>query len=260
MTPNPKDRNVPMSLRGLDQVTHLDSVVLKQQYVTTMFEIIAPRYNRFTRAFSFGLDAVWKNQLVELAEPYVTEKSRVLDLACGTGDLAFAFARLVPRGHVLGVDAAPTMIDVAKSTATTNAVQHVDFSVGDLTLLELPDATQDLVSMGYGLRNVPVVRTALREVHRVLRPGGIFVNLDFTRPNEFWWRVLYLRYLLIMGNIYGTLWHGDPAVYGYIARSIERFLSWQQLTAELQSSGFEVLETRTKLRGGVCLHLARKPL
>ena len=260
MIQNQNISTVPASLRGLDQATHLDSLVLKQHYVTTMFEIIAPRYNRFTQAFSFGMDAVWKKQLVELAEPYVTEKSRVLDLACGTGDLAFAFARLVPRGHVLGIDAAPTMIDLAKSTATTNAVQHVDFAVGDLTLLELPDDSQDLVSMGYGLRNVPVLRTALREVHRVLRPGGIFVNLDFTRPDEFWWRVLYLRYLLIMGNVYGALWHRDPAVYGYIARSIERFISWQQLTAELQASGFEVLETRTKLRGGVCLHLARKPL
>ena len=259
MTQDQHANTIPASLRGLDQVTHLDSVVLKQHYVTTMFEIIAPRYNRFTRAFSFGMDAVWKNQLVELAKPYVTETSCVLDLACGTGDLAFAFARLAPRGHILGIDAAPTMISLAKSTATTHAVHHVDFAVGDLTLLELPDASQDVVSMGYGLRNVPVVHTALREVHRVLRPGGIFVNLDFTRPDEFWWRFLYLRYLLIMGNIYGALWHGDPAVYGYIARSIERFISSQQLSAELQSSGFEILETRTKLRGGVCLHLARKP-
>jgi demethylmenaquinone methyltransferase/2-methoxy-6-polyprenyl-1,4-benzoquinol methylase len=260
MTQDQKISSLPASLRGLDQATHLDSPALKQHYVTTMFEIIAPRYNRFTRAFSFGMDAVWKNQLVELAKPYVTEKSRVLDLACGTGDLAFAFARLAPQGHILGIDAAPTMISLAQSTATSNAVHHIDFSVGDLTLLTLPDASQDLVSMGYGLRNVPVVRTALLEVHRVLRPGGIFVNLDFTRPEEFWWRILYLRYLLIMGNLYGTLWHGDPAVYGYIARSIERFISSQQLTAELQSSGFEILETRTKLRGGVCLHLARKPL
>ena len=148
MTQDQHANTIPASLRDLDQVTHLDSVVLKQHYVTTMFEIIAPRYNRFTRAFSFGMDAVWKNQLVELAKPYVTETSCVLDLACGTGDLAFAFARLAPRGHILGIDAAPTMISLAKSTAITNAVHHVDFAVGDLTLLELPDASHDVVSMG----------------------------------------------------------------------------------------------------------------
>ena len=80
-----QDQNVstiPASLRGLDQKTHLDSLVLKQHYVTTMFEIIAPRYNRFTRAFSFGMDAVWKNQLVELAKPHVTEKARPLPTPC----------------------------------------------------------------------------------------------------------------------------------------------------------------------------------
>ena len=127
--------SITPSLRGLDQVTHLDSPALKQRYVTTMFEIIAPRYNRFTRAFSFGMDAVWKNELVELAKPYVTDESRVLDLACGTGDLAFAFARLAPKGRILGIDAAPTMISLAKSTATTKPVINADFAVGDLHLV-----------------------------------------------------------------------------------------------------------------------------
>jgi demethylmenaquinone methyltransferase/2-methoxy-6-polyprenyl-1,4-benzoquinol methylase len=247
----------PPTLRGLDQKAHLDSPSLKQHYVTTMFEIIAPRYDRFTRAFSFGMDATWKRDLVTMVRPHVATDSAVLDLACGTGDIAFALARWNPHGQVLGIDAAPTMIELARQAAGRNATR-VAFAVGDLTALAMPDGCQDVVSLGYGLRNVPDLDHALGEIHRVLRPGGVIANLDFTLPESPLWRAVLLRYLLAMGNIYGALWHSDPAVYGYIARSIERFVTQRQLSAALSARGFEILTVTSKLGGGVSLHVARK--
>jgi demethylmenaquinone methyltransferase/2-methoxy-6-polyprenyl-1,4-benzoquinol methylase len=245
------------SLRGLDQVAHLDAPALKQRYVTTMFEIIAPRYDRFTRAFSFGMDAAWKRDLVAMARPHVAVDASILDLACGTGDIAFALARWNPRGLVHGVDAAPGMVRLARRAADRLGIAAT-FSVGDLSALDMPSACQDVVSIGYGLRNVPSLHVALGEIHRVLRPGGIVANLDFTLPEAGWWRSLLLRYLLGMGNLYGALWHGDPAVYGYIARSIERFVTRPALLAAFIANGFDIVASSSRLGGGVSLHVARK--
>jgi demethylmenaquinone methyltransferase/2-methoxy-6-polyprenyl-1,4-benzoquinol methylase len=253
---------VPPSLRGLDVDLHLAMPELRQRYVTTMFEIIAPKYDRFTRAFSFGMDAEWKQELVAALRPHVPADARVVDLACGTGDLAVAMGRLAPEGRVVGIDAAPAMIDHAR--AATLALRRrlprgaLEFRVGDMMDLDLPAASADVVTIGYGLRNVPDFRAALAGIHRVLRPGGLLANLDFTLPEPGWWRAVLLAYLRAMGDVYGLLWHGDAQVYGYIARSIARFVTRRQFADALDDLGFEVLASSSHLGGGVSLHVARR--
>jgi len=249
------------TLRGLDQIAHLDAPERKQGYVNTMFDIIAPAYDTFTTLFSFGMDKIWKNELVGLIKPHVRLDADLLDLACGTGDLAYALARLAPRGRMLGIDASPGMIAMAnrgmaeRMAAITCAVR---FEVGDMCSLQLPDVSQDLVSVGYGLRNVPKLDDAISEIARVLRPHGLCACLDFSLPEPGWWRVIFLRYLQVMGNVYGLAMHGEADVYGYIARSIERFVGWRELSRRFEAHGLTVLEARPKLNDGVCLHLVRK--
>lgn len=244
------------TLRGLDMEAHLATPAIRQRYVTTMFEMIAPKYDRFTRAFSFGMDVAWKNELLAQLRPTLATDARVLDLACGTGDLAAALARLVPDGGVHGVDAAPAMIACARERG--QGTSNLRFDVGDMMRLEHADASQDVVTIGYGLRNVPDHRAALREIHRVLKPGGTLANLDFALPEPGPWRRLFLAYLKTMGDVYGWLWHGEPEVYGYISRSIAHFVTLKQLAADLAATGFEVVYESPKLNGGVCLHVARR--
>ena len=105
------------SLRGMGVEAHLASPAIRQRYVTTMFEIIAPKYDRFTRAFSFGLDRQWKADLIEALGQHIRRDARVVDLACGTGNLTVAMTQLAPEGSVLGIDASPTMVACAR-TAT----------------------------------------------------------------------------------------------------------------------------------------------
>ena len=251
------DASAP-TLRGLDLEAHLCTPAIRQRYVTTMFEMIAPKYDRFTRAFSFGMDVAWKNELLGRLRPTLRTDAQVLDLACGTGDLAASLARLVPDGRVRGIDAAPTMIGCARERGQD--VGNLRFDVGDMMALEVPDSSQDVVTIGYGLRNVPDHRVALREIHRVLKPGGVLANLDFALPEPGAWRWLFLRYLKTMGDAYGWLWHGEPAVYGYISRSIAHFITIRQLAADLVASGFAIEYESPKLNGGVCLHVARKTM
>jgi demethylmenaquinone methyltransferase/2-methoxy-6-polyprenyl-1,4-benzoquinol methylase len=251
------------SLRDLDVDAHLGDPALKQRFVTPMFDIVAPRYDRFTRLFSFGMDRGWKEELLAAAVADTPAMGAVvLDLACGTGDLAFAAAARLPGARVAGVDASPAMIDAAKARRRAQAggaAGTVAFRVGDMTRLDgVADASVDLVTAGYGFRNVPDFRAALAECARVLKPGGRLLTLDFYRPESAPWRALFLAYLRVAGDVVGWLWHREPVVYGYIARSIDHFVSWREFAAALEQSGFVVERVRRHLLGGIAMHAARR--
>ena len=242
-------------LRGLDPERHLDDPAVRQRYVTTIFDLIAPRYDAFTRWFSFGMDSRWKRDVVRLAGAAARGgRSVIADLACGTGDLAFALGG--PSRMVVGLDVSYEMLRRARTRVSESLAPQ--FAAGDMIRLPLGDASVDVVTIGYGLRNASCLGAALDEVARVLRPGGHVVTLDFFIPDNALWRRLLLGYLAAMGNLYGWAWHRAPAAYGYIARSIRRFVTAQTLTAELTRRGFEVYDMRRKVLGGIAIHAARK--
>jgi demethylmenaquinone methyltransferase / 2-methoxy-6-polyprenyl-1,4-benzoquinol methylase len=248
------------SLRGLDARRHLDDPTLRQEYVTAVFDLVAPRYDTFTRWFSFGMDRGWKREVVRLASSAAPAPARppcvVADLACGTGDLAFALA--ATGRAVVGLDVSLEMLDRASCRAGAPRYDVPRFAAGDMVALPLRAASVDVVTVGYGLRNSSRLDLALDEVARVLRPGGHVVTLDFYRPRNPIWRRLFLGYLAVAGSVYGWAWHREPAAYGYIPRSIERFVNADELTRALADRGFDVYHVAGKLLGGICIHAARK--
>ncbi|MBL0171370.1 MAG: ubiquinone/menaquinone biosynthesis methyltransferase [Gemmatimonadaceae bacterium] len=257
--PGPNADRTPVPRLGdRDLEAHLRDPARKQSFVTPMFDVIAPRYDAFTRLFSFGMDAGWKRAAIAAAAQQTTTRT-VLDLASGTGDLAVGIARALPTAQVTALDASTRMIDMANARLATrdaDVASRVRTMVGDMTALAFPDASIDLVTAGYGVRNVPDAARALGEIRRVLRPGGRVVLLDFYRPEPALWRALFLTYLQVAGNIVGWWWHRDPVVYGYIARSIDHFMSWQQCSALLSQNGFRVVRVTRHLGGGVARHEA----
>ena len=240
---------------------HLDDPAIRQRFVTAMFDIVAPRYDRFTRVFSFGMDAGWKRELLSWLAAAAPADACVLDLACGTGDLAFDAARALPRSQVTGLDASPRMIVEAerRRDGMSDVGARVQFAVGDMMSLPRADASVDVVTAGYGFRNVPDAGRALAEVSRVLRPGGALLVLDFYRPGPAIWRSVFLGYLRAAGNLVGWLWHREPVVYGYIAASIDRWVSAERFSAMTEAAGLTLVRERRMLHGGIALHLARKP-
>jgi ubiquinone/menaquinone biosynthesis methyltransferase len=251
-------RTLAPSLKGMPVEQYLSDPSLKQRFVTPMFDIIAPRYDDFTRVFSFGMDARWKRELLAAVSTSISPDTVALDLACGTGDLAFALADLAPRGRVTGIDASERMIDAANARCDATPKTSPTFVVGDLTRMDVPDASVNTVTAGYALRNVPDVRAGLAEIARVLEPGGRLYTLDFYRPAITWWRRLFLGYLDLAGNTVGWLWHREPVVYGYIARSVDHFVSADTFTNLLRENGFVVEHVRQRLLGGIALHCARR--
>lgn len=238
----------------LDQRVHLNAAApVRQGYVTAMFEEIAPRYDRFTRWFSFGMDAGWKRELVTAVVRHApVDATTMRDCACGTGDLAVSLAEAVPAARVEGIDVATGMIARAQSHP------RVTYRLGDATHLADADGSVDVVSIGYGLRNFPDHRAMLLEVARVLRPGGIVAILDFTRPAFPPWRWLLLGYLWVAGTVCGWWLHRHGPVYGYIAHSIARFVTRRQLVADCAVAGLITVHEGSALAGGLGMLVARK--
>jgi demethylmenaquinone methyltransferase/2-methoxy-6-polyprenyl-1,4-benzoquinol methylase len=225
----------------------------KRRYNRALFATIADRYDLITRVLSFGLDQRWKRRLLQLA---AIETGRdVLDLACGTGDLAFAAASA--GGRVTGLDLTPKMIALARRRAVREPGVR-GWIVGDMTSLPLPDARFHAITTGYGLRNVPDLPRAISESARVLAPGGVFVSLDFDRPANPLVRGVYLAWLTIVGSTLGWLLHGDPDTYRYIPASIRRYPGADRVADLLRQAGFSRVAVLPVLGGLMAIHVARR--
>jgi ubiquinone/menaquinone biosynthesis methyltransferase len=225
----------------------------KHRYVRRLFHTIADRYDLITVLLSFGRDRAWKRRLVRMAG--VPPGARVLDLACGTGDIAYAMAA---HGHlVVGLDLVPRMVELAR--AKDKVGRSVPFFlVGDMMALPFADASFDVVTTGYGLRNVPRLEPALAEIARVLRPGGQVLSLDFNRPDFAPVRLVYLAYLYVVGGLLGRALHGDPDTYRYIPASIRRYPGAGPVAAMMRQEGFAAAEWVPVLGGLMAIHRARK--
>jgi ubiquinone/menaquinone biosynthesis methyltransferase len=224
----------------------------KAPYVRRLFHTIADRYDLITGLLSYGQDRRWKARLAALSggAPGV----RALDLACGTGDIAFALAARGAR--VTGLDITPRMLQLARRKPA--ATRAVTFVAGDMTALPFPAASFDVVTTGYGIRNVPRIEPALDEIRRVLRPGGLLLSLDFDRPRHALVRAVYLGYLTLVGSALGWLLHGDPDTYRYIPESIKRYPGAAAVAAMLERTGFAESRVIPLLNGLIAINTARR--
>jgi demethylmenaquinone methyltransferase/2-methoxy-6-polyprenyl-1,4-benzoquinol methylase len=248
-----EQRGKALSLKDLDLDRHLADPALRQSYVTPMFDLIAPRYDEFTRVFSFGMDRRWKESLVAMARAGIPANGTVADVATGTGDLAYALGRSRPDLTIVGTDVSLQMLQRARTIGSTPGVS---IAAGDITSLPFPDASLDAVTAGYALRNTPDWRASLAELARVLRPGGQLFTLDFYVPGFTPWRAAFLGWLAVAGRAVGWWWHREPMAYGYIAKSIEHFTTADGFTAALDRAGFAVGQVEHRLGGGIALHHA----
>jgi ubiquinone/menaquinone biosynthesis methyltransferase len=229
----------------------------KRRYNQRLFATIAHRYDLITRLLSFGRDQAWKARVISLAGVQAGE--RVLDLACGTGDLAFGSAARGAR--VTGLDLTPRMIAIARERARdlTNPTNLISWLAGDMCALPVAGAAFDAVTTGYGLRNVPDLPGALREIHRALRPGGRVCSLDFDKPESPLIRAVYLGYLTVVGSTLGWVLHRDPDTYRYIPASIRRYPGARGVVSLMKEAGFEEVRHIRVLGGFMAIHVARKP-
>jgi ubiquinone/menaquinone biosynthesis methyltransferase len=224
----------------------------KRRYVRRLFATIADRYDLITVLLSYGQDRRWKRRLVKHAS---TAGARAIDLATGTGDIAFALAD--SGVDVVGVDVTQRMIELANVKKRSSG-RVPRFLVGDMTSLPFRKESFDIATAGYGLRNVPDLRAAIDEIHRVLKPGGTALSLDFNRPSNRLIRTVYLAYLNVTGAVLGWILHRDPDTYRYIPASIRNYPGAHGVARMFEAQGFERVEYQPVLGGLMAIHIARK--
>ena len=208
--------------------------------VRELFNSIAERYDLVNRLTTLGLDKSWRRKACERALEHVTsENLRILDIACGTGDMIRCMRkRLEKRGlsaYFYGLDCSERMLEIAREK-----VPFAHLKVGDAEEIPFPDGSFDLVSVAFGLRNFSDRKRAIGEIHRVLRGNGILLLLEFSRNESFLGKLAWFYTKGVVPSIGGLL-TGNRKAYDHLWRSIEAFPSPEELSLEFERGGFELL-------------------
>jgi demethylmenaquinone methyltransferase / 2-methoxy-6-polyprenyl-1,4-benzoquinol methylase len=227
--------------------------------VREMFTQIAPRYDLLNHLLSLELDRVWRARTARRLRPILERADAVvLDLCCGTGDLALALTKEA-NALVIGADFAHTMLVRAREKgAIENAAKSIPFSEADALRLPFVDGSFDLVTTAFGFRNLVNYEAGLREIQRVLKPGGTVAILEFMEPPDGVLGNMYRWYFRGVLPKIGALISGNRAAYSYLPESVSRFFQPKELAGLMGSVGYGGVEFQTWTMGTVALHTGRK--
>lgn len=223
--------------------------------VGDLFAAIARRYDLINDLQSFGLHRRWKRRLVDLAQP--GPETRALDLCCGTGDLAFELARRGAR--VVGLDFSAAMLEVAQARVAPGTSRGpVRLVRGDAHQVPFPDNAFDVVTVGYGLRNLADWRKGLAEMGRVAKPGGRLLVLDFGKPDHPLWRRLYCAYLRCGVPLFGRIFCGDAQTHAYILESLRHYPAQRGVAEQMRALHCDDVRIVNLLGGAMSINYGRK--
>ena len=237
----------------------------RSEKVGDLFATIARRYDLINDIQSLGLHRRWKRRLVNLAQ--VHPGQRALDICCGTGDIAF---ELAARGaEVVGLDFSEAMLTMARrrqkaegraqeAGAVAGAQTNPRFVRGEAEQIPFSDDSFEVVTVGYGLRNLASWETGVREMGRVAKAGGRLLMLDFGKPDNALWRGLYFAHLRLVVPLLGKVFCGDAAAYAYILESLEHYPAQRGVAAKMRELGLVNIRTVNLLGGIMSISCAEK--
>ena len=224
--------------------------------VNDLFARIAPRYDFLNDLQSFGLHRSWKRRVVELAKP--SPDTRALDLCCGTGDISFALAQ---RGaQTTGLDFSAQMLEVA-AQRQDNAklkIKNLKFLQGDAQQLPFPENSFDIVTVGYGLRNLTSWERGVDEMFRVAKPGARLIVLDFGKPPNALWRTIYFTHLRLSVPLIGLLFCGNAQAYAYILESLKHYPAQLAVADKMNALKLKNVRVINLLGGAMAINYGEK--
>jgi demethylmenaquinone methyltransferase/2-methoxy-6-polyprenyl-1,4-benzoquinol methylase len=226
----------------------------RAERVKALFGQIAPRYDLINSIQSIGLHKFWKRRVLKLAN--LSKNDRALDVCCGTGDIALCFAR--SGANVTGIDFSEPMLEIARSRGRVEKTNPPQFLAGDAQQLPFADETFDVVTCGYGLRNLEDWETGLREMHRVTRKGGKIITLDFGKPSASALRAVYYAYLRVMVPFFGLVFCGDAAAYAYILESLKHFPAQRGIFQNMKDLNMEQVRMINLVGGAMAINYGEK--
>jgi demethylmenaquinone methyltransferase / 2-methoxy-6-polyprenyl-1,4-benzoquinol methylase len=220
-----------------------------REKVEAMFNSISASYDRLNRLLSFGTDRRWRRRAINLIGRYLRPQT-ILDVATGTGDLAIAALRLDPQ-KITGIDISEKMLALGREKITRLGHESkIEMLKGDSAKIMFPDVTFDAVMSAFGVRNFEDTGEGLSEMFRVLRPGGIIMVLEFSKPERFPMKQFYGFYFTKILPLIGKKVSGDPEAYSYLPESVLNFPDNEDFLNLLGRTGF-VRSGQKKMTGGI---------
>lgn len=221
-----------------EEVKPYGSSMGKKDEVEQMFDNISHRYDFLNRLLSIGIDIQWRKRVVKIIQN--TQPSTILDVATGTGDLAIALAQKNPQAHITGFDLSNGMLEHGRKKVKERKLeQQIDMIQGDAENMPFDDNSFDAVTVAFGARNFETLEKGLKEIYRVLKPGGTFVILEFSQPQKFPMKQLYNFYFKNILPIIGKTFSKDHRAYTYLPESVQVFPYGKKLNQILLNLNFK---------------------
>jgi demethylmenaquinone methyltransferase/2-methoxy-6-polyprenyl-1,4-benzoquinol methylase len=215
----------------------------KKEQVTLMFNNIAPQYDFLNHFLSLGIDKYWRKKAIQTVG--TVNPKKILDVATGTGDLAFAACKINPR-EIIGIDISSAMLDIAEQKRLKfKPAVSLQFEPGDSENINYPDNTFDAAMVAFGVRNFENLDKGLAEINRVIKKGGILVILEFSKPQTLIFKKLYHFYMFKIVPFFGKLFSKDTKAYTYLPESVHAFPDGEQFLNHMAHVGFTALKAKS---------------
>lgn len=229
----------------------------RSKQIQTMFSRITRRYDLMNRVMTGGMDGPWRRTTA--AQLQLPEDALVLDLATGTGDLAFEIRAKFPSSAILGMDFSETILREGVRKSAVRGDARMDWAVGDALHLPLPDHSVDACTNAFLLRNVVDLPLCLRELKRVVKPGGQVVCMEITHPQTPIFNQLFHLYFYKMVPVIGGIIAGDPKAYSYLPNSLSRFPPAEPLKQMMIEAGYKNVYYKLMGMGAMAVHVGTVP-
>ena len=238
-------------------VPYEESNLEKKQQVAKMFDSIAFRYDFLNRFLSAGIDVTWRKKA--LAQLKDIQPSILLDVATGTADVAIMANEMLHPKKIIGIDISDGMLEIGRKKVEEHALQNIiELYNGDSEKINYPDASFDAVTVAFGVRNFQNLEKGLREMYRVLKPGGKLVVLEFSKPKQKVFKYLYNFYMRIVAPKAGNMFAKNKDAYTYLNNSVKVFPEREQFTKVLSETGYNKIYYKALTMGICCVYCGSK--
>jgi demethylmenaquinone methyltransferase/2-methoxy-6-polyprenyl-1,4-benzoquinol methylase len=246
-----------MSEFAHDKIKPFSESGSKKEQVSEMFDNLAPRYDFMNRFLSAGIDLSWRRKAIRMFKK--DQVSNLLDVATGTGDMAILAARLLHPQKITGIDISPKMLEIGRKKVDKQELgTKIDLRVGDGETINFPDNTFDGVMVAFGVRNFEHLEKGLREILRVLKPGGRLVVLEFSKPRVPGVKSLYHLYMGVIAPQMAKMFRQNKKAYQYLNDSARAFPDRRQFEEILKQTGYSDTEWKPLSLGICCIYSGRK--
>ena len=233
----------------------------KGKQVGEMFDAIAPSYDFMNTMMTGGLHIRWRNKALKMAASRLAEgcPGRVLDVACGTGDVSFRLHELFPEALITGLDLSPGMLSIAArklASMDAPAKERISFMEGDSLRMPFADDTFDMVTVAYGVRNFERLEDGYREMRRVLKPGGVLCVIELSEPANPLVKAGYRLYSRRVIPLIGRMVSKDTRAYSYLPESIAACPQRGEMTAMMERAGFHEATFKSLTMGVITIYIA----